>query len=329
VKAEQIYNKYPKEKLMVLQCKEDKTPCKIKCLECGKIYTFKHGVNAISPQRKVICKECEKRKKNNNNFIKEIKEQFAGEEFDIINLYKKDRPIDVKCRKCGKIYHYEFASTIKTKEYICNQCNNINNEHLHSSFGRLLNKEEWQVITQFDNYDNGNQLIECKCNNCGKISRHTLSEYLEGVKCPCSIKNKNQLKQYCGKNEYELLSIDDNFNKIKIKHNCGYWYNARVERFITGNQRCPMCRKLYLSAYKTVENYLIKNNIKYKTNIPIFIDERLIKVDFYLENNQKICLLPLERIEDESIIYISHQEIEQIRSILTSKVQRPVLLHVP
>jgi hypothetical protein len=90
-----------------------------------------------------------------------------------------------------------------------------------------------------------------------------------------------------------------------------------------------MCRKLYLSAYKTVENYLIKNNIKYKTNIPIFIDERLIKVDFYLENNQKICLLPLERIEDESIIYISHQEIEQIRSILTSKVQRPVLLHVP
>lgn len=60
---EKINKKYPKENLLVLGYKKE---LRLKCLDCGVHYVFKNIDNALAKHKKVICRNCAKRRKKLN-----------------------------------------------------------------------------------------------------------------------------------------------------------------------------------------------------------------------------------------------------------------------
>ena len=163
------------------------------------------------------------------------------------------------------------------------------------------------------------------------------------------------IQEICDKEEYQCLSLDKintYRDRIMLQHNCGYKYSVKAQNLINGYGRCPKCRKSKSNGELLIQNWLIKNNIRFLSEYPVILDGHILRMDFYLPDNdlyiefqgkqhyepiqffggeekfkiiQEYDNLKRKYCQDRNnLLEISYKDIDNINSILSLKVQRPI-----
>lgn len=149
----------------------------------------------------------------------------------------------------------------------------------------LLDRDGY-IVKSLSKY---NDYFEAMCLNCGKDIMFYKDEFINGKRCSdCDIK-KDDMEYINNKIEsktYEVIEFK-NVNDIKIKHFCGKVYNIDFLDF--NKHYCSLCSKS--SGEKTVETWLINNNVEYEEQ-KTFNDLRVknkLRFDFYIPS-QNMCI---------------------------------------
>ncbi len=358
---ERLKNKYPNEDLSILEYRTTKKPGKIKCNTCGKIYSFKQMYSAITPKKKNLCQDCGRREKIKKQFIQSLHDRFPKEKFELITFTTTQHPMQIKCLKCGTVYSYVVANSVKNKVHLCSKCfpqNNLLQVTIKNFIQFIQSNNDWEIITDLQTISSTKELIECKCLKCGKSNYKTIYDYMKGIHCACNRKKVNvntMIQEICDKEEYQCLSLDKMNtyrDRIMLQHNCGYKYSVKVQNFINGYGRCPKCRKSKSNGELLIQNWLIKNNIRFLSEYPVILDGHILRMDFYLPDNdlyiefqgrqhyepiqffggeekfkiiQEYDNLKRKYCQDRNnLLEISYKDIDNINSILSLKVQRPI-----
>ena len=164
----------------------------------------------------------------------------------ILTEIKQRDKIQVKCKKCGKIFDV-FISNLLTKyrkkcDYYCLTCERNNQKLLKLQSDPDINKD-FNIISVDGDY------AICVCKKCGKESRKYIYEFKKsGCKfCANNVKKTTEeIKEKVNditNNEYEVLSeYSNSHSKLLIKHNvCGKIFEMNTINFVSGNHRCPFC----------------------------------------------------------------------------------------
>ena len=115
-----------------------------------------------------------------------------------------------------------------------------------------------------------------KCRTCGTIYIKKGGNFLDKRKISickkCFTTQPNTLKK-----EYKGMH-----NKVLLKHNqCGFcWYITPANLKL--GKGCPKCNKKVSKGEQTIIKYLEEHDIKYKTQVPIDIENHHLFIDFYL-----------------------------------------------
>lgn len=141
----------------------------------------------------------------------------------------------------------------------------------------------------------------------------------------CKKKNINEIKQYCNKYGYEVLSTKyiNAHTKLKFKCNKGHVYEARWNCFQRG-QRCPFCHGNIKYSYDFVKKYVEQKSYKLISKVYKNIDTKLkfkcdkghiYKTSFYLFKKGHRC--PKCMLEKQSIrLSLDFTEIlDRLRSV--------------
>lgn len=214
-------------------------------------------------------------------------------------------------------------------------------------------KEDLEAIKW--NGDKNNSIVKCK--KCGTVYVKKGGYFLDKRKISicknCFPTQSNILKDNWQPDEnYTLLSeYKGMHNKVLLKHNqCGFcWYITPTNLKL--GKGCPKCNKKISKGEQRIIQYLKNNNIDYKTQFPIeienhhlYIDFYLPKYDLYIEYNgiqhyqpvshfggeerfikqQHLDNLKKNKLQDKLLI-ISYQDFENIESILESSTTKSTL----
>lgn len=357
---EKIQNKYPDENLEVLEYSNTKKPCKIKCKTCGKVYTFKQGGSPLKKEKKNLCQDCGKRKKIKEHFEQSLRDKFPEEDFELINFTTTQNPVILRCLQCGEEVEYQVANSIRSKKHLCSHCFPLRFDELEEtkrSFLIYIEKNpQWTLITNLQKISSSRELISCKCNKCGKINNKTFYDYMKNIKCFCNRKIEevnNIIQEICQKEKYNCLSLNKQNtyrDRIILQHDCGYQYEVVAQSFINGYGRCPKCMKKKSKGERLVQDWLVNNNIKFIREYPLCLEGHTLRMDFFLpeyniyieyqgeqhyksisffggeENFQKRQYYDnlKRKYCKNNLIEIPYYEIDNISSILSLKVQRPL-----
>lgn len=212
---ERVNSLFPKEKLLVLEFKNQKKPATIKCLKCNTEYKLNHAENFLA--KTSICKNCFPNKKNNldktkDKFLSYMKTTpfFKDFSFD----YEKTRARDIiysTCTNCGKRNGKFIYDYLKGKKCKC-LCNT-----------EQLTNEEYQKrlgigYTLMSDYQGWNSQVILKHEDCGFIyktnAKRVCCPKCKGSKGEKEIRyllktwNINFIEQYQIKIKNHLLRID-------------------------------------------------------------------------------------------------------------------------
>lgn len=154
--------------------------------------------------------------------------------------------------------------------------------------------------------------------------------HLSGSECPkCANEHRNNYKKltteefikrakevHGDKYDYSLVNYKNLESKVTIICPIHGEFEQRASSHLFQESGCPKCNQS--KGEKTIENYLIKNNIKYKSQYPIKIDQLINSsgnayIDFYLpdynlfiEYNGKQHYIPIEYFGGE--LNFEHQQ---------------------
>lgn len=358
-----IKDKYPDEQLQVLQYKNLNSLCKIKCVTCNKVYTFKRARSVISDNKKYLCQDCGRRDKIKKRFIQSLKSLFPNEPFELLSFTTTQHPAAIKCKQCGRVYEYNRANFIKAKRHLCGFCNNEKDAALRKSIDNfnnyIIGTKQWKVISDLDLITSSQELIECECLLCGKHNFKSMYDYLKGIHCSCNRKKEKvnqKIKEICFLEGYKCDSLDRNNtyrDRINLMHCCGYRYSTKTQSFLQGYGRCPKCKKNGSRGERLISKWLTENRVNFIREYPVFISGRHLRMDFYLPDNDfyiefqgKQHYYPTDfwggddglkkrqsydnlkrQYFKNNLLEIPYNQIEQINSILSLKVQRPTCTH--
>ena len=275
----------------------------IKCNDCGSLIEIKYDA-LLYWNTKKICKTCERKEKAEifKNKIKTI----CNDEYIVLTEY-------TNCKKKVTLLHNipecmnEFQITpdsFLNKGSRCPKCAiKIRADKLFISqieFENRINNIFNDEVLVLGTYTGNKNKIKIQHIPCGRILNPLAGDLLQGKVCSyCKgvIKKttesfKEELYQKYG-NEYDVLSEYINAKqKVKIKHNyCGYVWDINPYSILKA-RRCPKCNKS--SGEKLVENFLLYNNLNYKTQIKFKDCKNIsyLKYDFaILDKNNNIKIL--------------------------------------
>lgn len=253
---------------------------------CGNEFymRFNHVLN------RKRCPDCDGRKRNIEKFQDESNKRH-NEEYLILEFENGNSEVKIKHKVCDK----EFLQT-GFRHLRGDRCP-------HCYRNKKYTKEDIIKIS-FDKYDGEYELLseevhyDKKClikHKCGYEYYQLISSHINGSKCPkCAGNAPHTLESVQEKsneihnNEYEILSDPKgSLSKVKILHKlCCREFEQTVSDHLSGCG-CTNCN--ISKGEKIIENFLIKNNIRYirqKTFDGCKFKNKL-KFDFYLENYNK------------------------------------------
>jgi hypothetical protein len=162
-----------------------------------------------------------------------------------------------KCKKCGYV---DKKRTDKLINAIigCKMCNGHATPFTENSFKEKCKSMNYEFIGFVGGeYKNGKSKLIYKCNKCGKIVTVNCRNFMKGCYRGCCKPKQHlsgreyldRLKKICEENNYELLSVGDEEEKIgvktKVKYECGICGNITetdVGHIVNEGTRCPGCR---------------------------------------------------------------------------------------
>ena len=288
-----VNNKYLNEDLTVLQyggARGEKGSTIIKCNCCGAEYSFVSGGSAIRKNKIAICQNCGIKNKKQHDFEEFLKQRFPEDNLEVLEFNLIRNPGIIRCNNCGTIYSFQSMGSVykKTRDKFCSICfphkQDIMNEKIKEFSDFIKQNDTWTLNQSIKNI-HSHDLVECICTKCGNASSKTIYDYLRGRGCLyCSGNNQKTTEQFKQEldDEYELLTEYVNANtKIKLKHCCGFVYEVTPHNYLTG-KRCPKCSRHQSKGEKLIEQYLIDHQIDYFSEVPMRIDNHLLRFDFYL-----------------------------------------------
>lgn len=204
------------------------------------------------------------KRKTNEQFKKEIFD-LVGDEYTFLDPYVNNKTkLRVRHNKCGNVYEvvpYSFKQGRR-----CPKCQLISQANMRRLSNEQFLKRVYNLVgdeyTVIEPYVNSNKPIKIKHNKCGRISKMSPNNFMQGARCKYCAGNvqltQQQVEDRITKlygNEYTLLSKYRGMSSdIKIKHNpCNtvFWTNANGFLRKKSN-KCPIC---YHTGKKTVQQF--------------------------------------------------------------------------
>ncbi len=247
---EKLKQVFKENQIEIIDFEEEKGKIKYKCLNCGKIYSYKCARNLLS--RITLCKNCYNpfsRWNQQRLEIFKLKRLYPKSDLAIIDYKGLRASARIKCNKCGEIEKIQNLEALMCgrKDYFCKNCekeyNTIYNhmiKELDSGYIKLL---EWHGV---------NSKTKFQCNRCGYIFEKNVTLKFNGKICPNCFKIHNKFSfedaqkwlNEKGNGEYVLLQYKGNDKRSLVKHKCGFCYSVRLADF-SKTKGCPKCYKYF------------------------------------------------------------------------------------
>lgn len=258
-------------------------------IDCGKVFYMSPN-SFLRGQR---CPKC-------GVISRTIKQTFTQGDFDkkiakvnhgrylVLSKYKSaDTKLDVKCLKCGRIFHPIAHNLFRGTG--CPYCNHSIQTPNDEFLSRVKQKNNGQ-FTFLDSYRGIDVKIRCRCNNCNYTWSLTPHDFYHIKGCPmCQTNHSYTTSEYRIKlfnihgNEYSLVESYKPNRKLKFRHNkCNHEFLARSADMLERNTGCPYCNESHgesmVRHFLKLHNIIYKqqykfNDCKYKQDLPF---------DFYL-----------------------------------------------
>lgn len=248
-----------------LKGEESRYRFKVKCLNCGSIFSVNYYDIMY---RNRICRFCKdvkmKRYQTKELLIKDLKEKCKEKniEFDEndVKTTAVGQILPFKCTKCGNIRKLSIHSVLSRKNAKCAKCigtKNRTNEEKIAYLQEKAKKCDYTILNEIIYTNRDDTKIQLRCNKCGFEWQTSAGRLISECKClrcssiknntiDASIKEKKILER-CEDTPYQFLGWTDK-NSIKThsridikctKHNM-VWHPTYKE-FVQSFKGCPMC----------------------------------------------------------------------------------------
>ena len=186
---------FPNECLKTIEYQDMKSPIKIQCLSCGKIYESKRAENIF--RKKKFCSKCTDTlewRKTKEKFIKWIEN---SEEFELVDnltkIHNSQQKIRCRCKKCGRIQENK-----KIYDYFANKHCYCQTKSIKKPNDILL-KELGDDIELLESYVNTDTPLLIHNNRCNHTYKARLSHLLKNKNmCPiCNSSTGEKEILYC------------------------------------------------------------------------------------------------------------------------------------
>lgn len=288
-----LKTKMPRAKFQILSTEGVKGKTEIRCLRCGEIHKYVHGETAY--KGKYFCLPCESAFDKLESFQKALKKKYPQDELEVVRFTRREEPGAIKCLKCGSVQEYAMAMSAlnKTTGFFCKQCHHGKMRQREATMEKYLewgkNNPDFSLVDIPDVTQTfRGRTFRCKCRRCGKINEKTVYDYLKGDCCECVNParpyTRQEIQEFLG-DDYEIISpYKSVYDRITLRHVCGFEYKVVARNIVVGWGRCPKCSKKQSHGEKAVKEFLEKNNIEYVTQLQAKIDGHCLYFDFYLPN---------------------------------------------
>ena len=235
-------------------------------------------------------------KKTNEEVQSEINNLIGKEYLLISNYIKNTSNITIKHLKCNNTFESSLVNLRKTRK-TCPYCNKgkfgkIDNE-IFLQRVKLQYGKDFSILSEYKGIHKKVK-IQHKCGYIWEITpNNLLNKKRSCPKCKGVLKKDTDIfkKEIYNleKNNYTLISDYKSCRqKVKILCNkCNNSWNIKPNDFLRG-KRCPYCNlhKNQSANENLIEEYLIKNNIKYEREKTFnsLKDKNKLRFDFYLED---------------------------------------------
>lgn len=220
-----------------------------------------------------------------------------------------EKPCEITCNICNTHYIFSEANKIARRasrgnKNACKNCENNGwtlrqKEAKNKALYMLEKKQTITLVGEVKSWASKEESVwHCsKCDHNFKRSPFIMFSQ-KSLTCPwCETHPfeyskeiiQEKAKELWG-NEYTFLDIDIIKNKngskrVLVQHNkCGFKYSVSLYNFLHG-QGCPRCKISH--GEKKVRDYLIKHNFAFQEQYCIETNNTYLKIDFYLEENNK------------------------------------------
>lgn len=285
--------KYPKAKFEVVSTQGYDCPTDVKCLRCGTVHRYSRGQYAY--RGRYFCFPCESAFDKLESFKNALKKKYPYDDLEVIKFTQRKEPGAIKCLKCGNVQEYAMAMSAlnKTTGFFCKQCHHGKVKQRETTIEKYLewgkNNPDFSLVDIPDvTQPFGGRTFKCKCRRCGKINEKTIYDYLRGDCCECVNParpyTQQEVQDFLG-DDYEIISSYKSvYDRITLRHVCGFEYKVIARNVIVGWGRCPKCSKKQSRGERAVKEFLEKNNIEYVTQLQAKVDGHCLYFDFYLPN---------------------------------------------
>lgn len=215
--CKKIEDKYPKEKLKVLEYTGAKEKGKILCEKCGCVYEIKNASNFLSKYKKKICSKCFPREDTIEIGHKVEFLVQKSNNLKLLNSYTKiTDDLEFLCLKCNGFFKRKPQIFLKSQKCpICETYSSLKTEDFFKQ--ELLNKlnGEYELIGK---YEGTNIRTLFKHNDCGFIFENTPHMILQKSPCPkCkrfNSKGEIKIKKFL-ENNHINYETQKHFSKLK------------------------------------------------------------------------------------------------------------------
>lgn len=232
--------------------------------------------------------------------------------FILKNFSGSEKPCDIICLTCGKEQHFSNAQLLLRRyrrkcKNVCANCENNSHNLAHKEIqvkGDQKLKEKETIVPVIQNQEiawSSKTPIKWLCLKCNNtFDRAPASIYFRNAyNCPwCEGRTQEyteemiifKIKQQWG-DEYTFLekagrSKTNGALRIKVKHNlCGFIWVVDFFHFCKEGTGCPRCKSS--KGERKVRKYLQAHNFNFSEQKAIYVNNRYLRFDFFLENDNK------------------------------------------
>lgn len=275
------------------------------CADCNTVFNMKlYGL--LFEKHKCDCPTCRQNERK-DLFIERVKKE-CGEEYLPLSEYKtcKDKVL-FRHNKVDCMNEFWMTPDVffngGCRCSICSHQEGYKKLFLsHEEFEEKIKSIHGNHITLLGKYTGYSGKIKIRHEDCGREFEVTCGDLSQGKGCRyCAgtmLKTQEQFEEDIFNlygEEYSVLGKYKNAKtKLKMRHNlCGYEWKVSPSAILK-QRLCPNCGKSY--GEKQIENFLIHNNVNYKTQTTFeeCMDTDYLKFDFSIYDNNDTLLSLIE-----------------------------------
>lgn len=177
---EELNNRFPQNKVKIIEYSKASGPIVYECLECGKIYK-KSRANHLY-ENKTLCPICYSGR--TSNCREWFFQQMDGKNFLLLDEtpnHAINKPFKIKCLKCQNIYYYKIQQREKSNKLTCRFCGMNGYPVVKEEFLRRYSNE----MKDFKILDYKNMTSSMKLqHSCGYVFSKMPFNFIKVPHCP-------------------------------------------------------------------------------------------------------------------------------------------------